>query len=110
VGRVSLKGLNNPDRRVLLKCFDDKDPEVLDVKVIKTVREIMMHKCKSNGTRVWCLVVHSRNKEWVGYFRRGVGNDLHKVYVETWSGSLLAYIQYFLLLRGIAPECINKLI
>jgi hypothetical protein len=49
VGRVSLKGLNNPDKGVLLKRFDGKDLEELDAKVIKTVHEIMMHKCKSNG-------------------------------------------------------------
>ncbi len=110
MGRVSLKGLNNPDKGVLLKRFDNKDPEELDVEVIKTVHEIMMHKCKSNGTPVWYLVVHSRDKKWVGYFRRGVGNDLHKAYAETWSVNLLAHIQYFLLHRGIAPECINKLI
>jgi hypothetical protein len=110
VGRVSLKGLNNPDKGVLLKCFDDKDPEELDIKVIKTVHEIMMHKCKSNGTHVWCLVAHSRDKEWVGYFRRGVGNNLHKAYAERWSGSLSAHIQYFCLHCGIVPECIIKLI
>ncbi len=70
----------------------------------------MMHECKSNGTCIWCLVVHIRDKEWVGYFRRGVGNNLHKAYAETWLGSLSAHIQYFLLRCGIAPECINKLI
>ncbi len=110
VGRVSLNSLNNPDIGRLLKRFDDKDPEELDVKVIKTVREIMMQEGKSNGTCVWCLVAHSRNKEWVGYFRRGMGNNLHKAYAEMWSGSLSAHIQYFLLHCGIVPECINKLI
>ncbi len=83
---------------------------MLEVEVNKFVWEIRMRECKANGMRAWCLVMHNREKEWVGYYWKGIGNDSHRKYAETWSGSLLAHLCYFLLHCGIDKECINKLI
>jgi hypothetical protein len=90
MGRVNLKGLKNPDKPVLLQRFDDKDPTKLDKEVNKLVRDVLMRECRTDKTLVWCIVAHSREYEWVGYYRKGVGNDSHQKYAVSWSGSLSA--------------------
>jgi hypothetical protein len=110
MGRVNLKGLNSPDKPALLQRFDNEYPTKLDKEVNKLVRDVLMRECRTDKTLVWCLVAHSREHEWVGYYRKGVGNDSHQKYAVSWSGSLSAHLRYFLLRRGLHAAGINQLI
>ncbi len=110
MGRVNLRGLKNPDRSALLQKFDDNDPTELVMEVNKSVRDVLMRECKADKTRVWCLLAHNREQEWVGYYRKGVGNDSHQKYAVSWSGSLSAHLRYFLLRHGLNAAGINQLI
>jgi hypothetical protein len=110
MGRVNLKGLKNPNKPVLLHRFDDEDPTELDKEVNKLVRDVLMRECRTDKTLVWCLVAHSREHEWVGYYRKGVGDNSHQKYAVSWSGSLSAHLRYFLLRRGLNAASINQLI
>jgi hypothetical protein len=67
------------------------------MKAMKTVQEVMMTSCKANKTPIWCLIMHNREKELVGYYCKGIGNDLHKNFAITWLGSLSSHLRYFLL-------------
>jgi hypothetical protein len=110
MGRVNLRGLKNPKRPALLQKFDDKDPKNLVMEVNKSVRDVMMRECRADKTLVWCLLAHNREHKWVGYYRKGVGNDSHQQYAVCWSGSLSAHLRYFLLRRGLGAVGINQLI
>jgi hypothetical protein len=77
MGRVNLRGLKNPDRPALLQKFDDKDPTKPVMEVNKSDRDVMMRECRADKTLVWCLLAHNREHEWVGYYRKGVGNNSH---------------------------------
>jgi hypothetical protein len=48
--------------------------------------------------------------EWVGYYRKGVGNNSNQKYAVCSSGSLSAHLRYFLLHRGLDAVGINQLI
>ncbi len=110
MGRVNLRGLKNPDRPALLQKFDDKDPTKLVMEVNKLVRDVMMWECRADKTLVWCLLAHNREHKWVGYYRKGVGNNSHQKYAVCWSGSLSAHLHYFLLRCGLDAVGINQLI
>jgi hypothetical protein len=97
VGRVSLRGLMDLDRPVMLQRFDEEETEKVKMEVSKLVCDIMMTKCKATCSRVWPLIPHHRENEWVGYYKMGVGNDLHKEFAIRWAGSLSVHLQYFLL-------------
>ncbi len=110
MGRVNLRGLKNPDRPALLQKFDDNDPTKLVMEDNKSVRDVLMRECKADKTLVWCLLAHNREQEWVGYYKKGVGNDSHQKYTVSWSGSLSAHLRYFLLRHGLNAAGINQLI
>jgi hypothetical protein len=110
MGRVNLRGLKNLDRPALLQKFDDKDPTKLVMVSNKLVRDVMMRECRADKTLVWCLLTHNREHEWVGYYRKGVGNDSHQKYTVCWSGSLSAHLHYFLLCHSLDAVGINQLI
>jgi hypothetical protein len=110
MGRVNLRGLKNPDRPALLQKFDDKDPTKLVMVSNKLVRDVMMRECRADKTLVWCLLTHNREHEWVGYYRKGVGNDSHQKYTVCWSGSLSAHLHYILLCHSLDAVGINQLI
>ncbi len=76
----------------------------------KSMKDNMMLECKGEQTLVWCMITHSREKEWVGYYKKGIGNNMHKTFAIDWSGSLSAHLQYFLLCWGFDGNGINQLI
>jgi hypothetical protein len=49
MGRVSLKGLTNPDKRDALQRYNNVVPDVLEIEVNKLVWEIMLCECKADG-------------------------------------------------------------
>jgi hypothetical protein len=110
MGRVNLRGLNNPNRPALLQKFDNKGPTELDMEVNKLIRDVMMRECRAVKTLVWCLLAHNREHEWVCYYRKGVGNDSHQKYGVCWSGSLSAHLCYFLLHSGLDAVGVNQFI
>jgi hypothetical protein len=101
MGRVSLRGLMDPDRLVMLQQFDEEETKKVEMEVSKLVRDIMMTECKATRFRVWCLITHNRENNWVGYYKLEVGNDSHKEFAICWAGSLSPHLQYFLFLHGI---------
>jgi hypothetical protein len=74
--RVLLKGLAKPDRPHILYQLDEEDPEEIDIKITRTVREIMMEK-KIQGSKVWILIGQLADGRWEGYFRYGIRNNPH---------------------------------
>jgi hypothetical protein len=110
MGRVNLRGPKNPDRLAVLQKFDNKDLTKLVMEVNKLVRDVMMRECRADKTLVWCLLAHNREHNWVGYYRKGVGNDSHQKYAVCWSGSLSAHLHYLLLRRSLDAVGINQLI
>ncbi len=76
--RVILKGLTKPGRPHIIQQLDDKDSEEVDVEVKRSVWEVMMEK-KIQGIKVWVLIAQIPDCCWAGYFRYGVGNNLHQL-------------------------------
>jgi hypothetical protein len=107
---VNLRGLRNLDTRVLLQRFIDDESDMLDMEAMKTVREVMMTSCKADKTHVWCLIAHNREKEWVGYYRKGIGNNSHKNFAIMWLGSLSTHLRYFFLRRKMDGNNVTALI
>jgi hypothetical protein len=56
--------------------LDDDDPEEVDIKITRTVREVMMEK-KVQGSKVRIVIGQLTDGCWAGYFRFGIGNDPH---------------------------------
>ncbi len=110
MGRVSLRGLMDPDRPVMLQQFDEEETNKVEMEVSKSVCNIMTTECKAARSRVWCLITHNRENKWVGYYKMGVGNDLHKEFTICWAGRLSAHLRYFLLQCRIDDTGVTKLI
>jgi hypothetical protein len=62
MGRVNLRGLKSPNKPALLQRYDDEDPNELEIEVNKSMRDIMMLECKKDGTLVWCMTAHIRER------------------------------------------------
>jgi hypothetical protein len=107
--RVTLKGLVHPDRQQLIQRMDEDDPDEIEVKVNRSVREIMMGK-KIQGTKVWVLIAQQTDSQWVGFFRYGIGNNAHCNHLLEWSGGVSSHVRYHLLHRGMKPDGISNLI
>jgi hypothetical protein len=74
--RVLHKGLVKPDRPHVLYQRDKDDPEKIDIKITRTVREVMKEK-KIQGSKVWIVIGQLTDGCWAGYFRFGIRNDPH---------------------------------
>jgi hypothetical protein len=107
--RIILKGLTKPDQPHIIKQLDNKDPEELDVEVKRSVWEVMMEK-KIQGNKVWVLINQILDGRWAGYFRYGVGNNLHHAHALEWSGVVSSHIRFHLLCRCFESERFNDLV
>ncbi len=107
--RVLLKGLAKPDRPHILYRLDEEDPDKIDIKITRTVREIMMEK-KIQGSNVWILIGQLADGRWAGYFRYGIGNDPHQAHAVEWAGAVSSHIRYHLLRQGFEPKGVNNLV
>jgi hypothetical protein len=106
---VILKGLTKPNLPHIIQQLDNMDPEEVDVEAKRSVQEILMEK-KIQGTKVWVLIAQIPDGRWVGYFRYGVGNNLHRTHALEWSGAVSSHIRLHLLQQGFASEKVNNLI
>ena len=107
--RVTLKGLVHPDCQQLIQRMDEDDPDEIEVKVNRSVQEIMMGK-KIQGTKVWVLITQQTDGRWVGFFWYGIGNNAHRNHSLEWSGGVSSHVRYHLLRQGMKPDGINNLI
>jgi hypothetical protein len=89
--------------------MDEDDPDEIEVKVNRSVREIMMGK-KIQGTKMWVLIAQQTDGRWVGFFWYGIGNNAHRNHLLEWSGGVSSHVRYHLLHQGIKPNGINNLI
>jgi hypothetical protein len=87
MGRNSLRGLVDLDRPFMLQRFGEIETNKVEMEMSKSVRNIMMTECKAARSRVWCLITHNLENEWVRYYKMGVGNDSHKEFAIHWAGS-----------------------
>jgi hypothetical protein len=65
---------------------------------------------KIQGTKVWVLIARIPDGRWAGYFRYGVGNNLHCAHALELSGAVLSHIRFHLLRRGFKSEGVNDLV
>lgn len=65
--RVLLKGLVKPDQPHVLYLLVEDDPEEVDIKITRTVREVLMEK-KIQGSKVWIVIGQLTDGCWAGYF------------------------------------------
>ena len=79
------------------------------MEVKRSVWKIMMEK-KIQGTKVWVLIAQIPDGRWVGYFRYGVRNDLHRAHALEWSGAVSSHIRFHLLCQGFKSEGVNGLV
>jgi hypothetical protein len=110
MSRVSLRGLMDLVRPVILQQFNAEETKKVEMEVSKLVCDIMMTECKAARSRVWCLIIHNWKNEWVGYYKMGVRNDSHKEFAIRWAGSLSPHLRYFLLQCRIDDTVVTKLI
>jgi hypothetical protein len=94
--RVTLKGLVHPDHLQLIQRMDEDNPDEIEVKVNRSVQEIMMGK-KIQGTKVWVLITQQTDGRWVGFFWYGIGNNAHHNHLLEWSGGVSSHVRYHLL-------------
>ena len=52
---VLIKGLVKLDRPHIIQQLDDDDPEEVDTKITRTIKELMMEK-KVKGSKVWIVI------------------------------------------------------
>ena len=108
LGRVFLRGLENPDYVCVLKRGKDEDGnEKRPVEM--TVRKMMM-LTKVNGIRLWQFICPLDDGGWCGYYASGKVCDAHRVLAEGWSGSAAAHIRFKCISRGVIPQDMSKLL
>ncbi len=107
--QIILKGLIHPDRQFPLQRYWEDEPNELEIDVTRLVREILMEAIVKHS-KVWTLIAQLSDGQWVGYFRHGIGNDLHKKYAHEWAGSVSAHFRFHLARKGLLMDGINKMI
>ncbi len=109
MGHLPIRGLHHPYCRFPFTKFDDDNPDKVDIRVDRLVRELLMEKM-IHGTKVWTLIAQTQDGRWVGYYCFGVGNEGHKKLALEWSGYLSAHIRFHLISQGFDNAEINNLI
>jgi hypothetical protein len=94
--QVILRGPIKPNWPHIIQQLDNEDPKEVDVEVKRSVWEVMTEK-KIQGTKVWVLIAQIPDGRWAGYFRYGVGNNLHHAHALEWSGAVSSHIRFHLL-------------
>ena len=108
LGRVQLRGLENPDEEIKLGRGVD-NLGVAKQPVYMTVRKIM-RITKVNGIRFWQFICPTPDGGWCGYYACGKMCEAHKLIAEVWARSTSASIRFKCVSRGIEPDSTSKLL
>ena len=106
LGRVFLRGLENPDHVIKLKRGVGGDG-IEKRPVEMTTRRLMM-LIKVNGIRLWQFICPTSDGGWCGYYSSGKMCDAHQSLADAWSGAAAAHVRFKCVSRGIIPRDISK--
>ena len=108
MGRVFLRGLENPDEVMDLRRHDEEDGTPKKP-VQMSVRRLMMFY-KVNGIKLWQFVCPCSDGGWCAYYASGKVCDAHRILAESWSGAAAAHVRFKGVSRGIVRQDISKLL
>ena len=107
MGRVFLRGLDNPDKIMDLRRQDEDGKPKKPVQL--SVRRLMMFY-RVNGIKLWQFICPCSDGGWCGYYASGKVCDAHRILAESWSGATASHVRFKAVSRGIIRQDITKLL
>ena len=106
LGRVHLRGLEDPDKNIILERGPDEAGHARK-SIFMSVRKVMRF-FKVNGIRLWQFIRPVGDGGWCAYYASGKLCETHRILAENWSLNPAAHVRFKCVSRGVVQGDISK--